>query len=137
MQFKLVTPEKTIYEGPVQEIHGRAPSGDFVILEGHVDWVSPIEIDAMTIVIDAENSTYFAVHGGVIEVTPTATLVLADIAEQDEDIDHARATAALERANDKLASKPDKLTHAHNKRAVARAEARIEAVTAGHTEHHR
>jgi F-type H+-transporting ATPase subunit epsilon len=63
------------------------------------------------------------VAGGFLEVLPGHVRVLADVAERAEDIDAARARAALERAQEQTGGEDPAAALA----AVERAQARIAA----------
>jgi F-type H+-transporting ATPase subunit epsilon len=66
---------------------------------------------------------YLAVAGGFLEVLPGHVLVLADVAERAEDIDTARARAALQRAEGLIGGYDPAVALA----AMERAQARIAA----------
>jgi F-type H+-transporting ATPase subunit epsilon len=145
-----MTPERTLFEGEVESVSGRAPHGDFQIREGHAHWVSPLVIDVLTVELaegqapsegqpaakgvgEGESRT-FAVHGGLAEVGPESVLVLADLAEAADDIDAGRAERALARAKENLAGAGAR--HAvvdaeRARRAMDRAAARLEASALG------
>ncbi|MHC4248038.1 MAG: F0F1 ATP synthase subunit epsilon [Planctomycetota bacterium] len=154
MKLRLITPERTLFEGDVESVEGRAPGGDFEILEGHGAWLSPLAICTLTARVsggpdsaaslsaaaqagDVGSATgggvrkVFAVHGGLIEVLADSILVLGDIAEAAEDIDRARAERALSLAKEKIAVGVKEGGEAYElaRRAMARAEARLEALT--------
>jgi F-type H+-transporting ATPase subunit epsilon len=146
VKLRLITPERTLFEGDVESVEGRAPGGDFEVLEGHGAWLSPLAICTLTARVsggpDSSASDVgaapgeggrkvFAVHGGLIEVLDDSILVLGDIAEAAEDIDRARAERALSRAKEKIAVGVKEGGEAYElaRRAMARAEARLEALT--------
>ncbi len=145
-----MTPERTLFEGEVGSVSGRAPDGDFEIREGHAPWVSPLVIDVITIElaegqapsegrpapkgVGEGKSKTFAVHGGLTEVGPESVLVLADLAEAAGDIDPGRAERALERAKEHLAgsgARDADIDAERARRAMDRAAARLEASTLG------
>ncbi len=157
MRLKLITPERTLFEGEVASVAGCAPEGDFEILENHGAWVSPLGICAFTARMSelresgpdvparmselresgpdvparaGEEELVFAVHGGLIEVQGDSVLVLGDIAEAAEEIDRARAESALRRAKAEVAvAAPGDEDYELARRAMARAEARLAALT--------
>ena len=67
----------------------------------------------------------FAVCGGFLEMKDNKCTVLATIAEADADIDTARATAAKERAEQRLASKSEDIDTVRAENALKRAIARL------------
>ena len=123
-----MTPERTLFRGEVTSVSGRAPKGDFEILDGHACWVSPLDIDVLTVRSPEGEPGFFAVHGGLIEAGPESVLVLADLAEPAVEVDTDRAGRALERAKEHLAQARSKDVDAERaRRAMDRAEARLEA----------
>jgi F-type H+-transporting ATPase subunit epsilon len=61
-----------------------------------------------------------AVHLGFVEVGPDRVTILSDVAELEEDIDVARARAALARAQESSRGETDAATEAALRRAQAR-----------------
>jgi len=134
VKLTLITPDRELFTGDVESVASTAPSGDFEVLDGHGAWVSPLAICTLTARVDADTQKVFAVHGGLIEVQGDTILVLGDIAEAAEEIDRDRAERALGRAKEKVAAGAEKggTEHDQARDAMSRAEARLEALTAGH-----
>ncbi len=131
MKLKLITPERELFEGEVASVAGRAPAGNFEIFENHGAWVSPLGICTLS-ARAGEEERVFAVHGGLIEVQGDSVLVLGDIAEAAGEIDRERAERALKRAREEVAAGTragEEGEYELARRAMARAEARLEALT--------
>jgi F-type H+-transporting ATPase subunit epsilon len=75
------------------------------ILRGHAPLLSTLEIGEV-ILHKGNDVRYIAIGGGVVEVRPDKVTVLAESAEQADEIDEARAAAARERARQLLAENP-------------------------------
>ena len=133
MKLKLITPDRELFSGDVESVAGTGPEGDFEVLEGHGAWVSPLAICTLTARAGEESRKVFAVHGGLIEVQGDSVLVLGDIAEAAEEIDRDRAERALKRARERVEGGPRAGEDEYElaRRAMARAEARLEAFTVG------
>jgi F-type H+-transporting ATPase subunit epsilon len=132
VRLRLITPEKTLFEGEATSVSGRSPGGEFEVRPGHGAWVSPLEIGVLAARPSAgARPAYFAVHGGLIEVGSDRVLVLADVAESEEEIDPDRARRARERAAGRLASPPPDGTvdPFRAQLALARASARLHVAT--------
>jgi F-type H+-transporting ATPase subunit epsilon len=74
---------------------------------------------------------YFTVSGGVVEVQPDQVTVLADAAENVNEIDETRANAARQRAQELLVKgglPPDDDTYLSLQAALRRSDLRLEAV---------
>jgi F-type H+-transporting ATPase subunit epsilon len=137
MKLRLITPDRELFAGDVESVAGCAPDGNFEVLEGHGPWLSPLAICTLTATETAgpeaaeASHKVFAVHGGLIEVQGDTVLVLGDIAEAAHEIDRARAERALSRAKEKVAGGAKEGGEAYElaRHAMARAEARLEALT--------
>jgi len=125
-QLEVATPERLIVEERVTEAQVPARNGYLGVLPGHAPLVAELQSGVLSYV--AEGTTrYLAIHRGFVEVLPDHVRVLADIGERAEEIDVARAQAALERAQKALED-----THVNADPAAAlaemqRAQARLEA----------
>ncbi len=113
----LVSVEREVWSGRAREVVARTTEGDIGILPGHAPLLGQLADGGTVRVLLAEGGELVAaVHGGFLSVTDEGVTVLAEVAELAEDIDAARARAALERA-----SSEDDLA------AVKRAEGRLRA----------
>lgn len=93
--FALRTPERTLFEGEVDEVSLRAAGGDIAFLTGHVPFIGAVRVSECRIAPTGSPTVLAAVHGGLVEVDPErAVVLLAPIAELAEEIDVARARAA-------------------------------------------
>lgn len=101
IKVNVVTPDGPVYEKNVEMVSSKAKSGELGILPGHIPMVAPLEIAALR--LKTEGKTEFvAVNGGFLEVRPDQVTVLAQSAENAEDIDVERALRAKERAEQRL-----------------------------------
>jgi F-type H+-transporting ATPase subunit epsilon len=125
-QLEVATPERLIVEERVTEAQVPARDGYLGVLAGHAPLVAELQSGVLSYVTEG-STRYLAIHGGFVEVLPDRVRVLADIGERAEEIDIARAQAALERAQ-KTAEDP----HVNVDPAAAlaemqRAQARLDA----------
>lgn len=102
IKVHIVTPDGTVFEGDRDMVSVRAQSGELGILPGHIPLVAPLSIDAVRLKKGTETELV-AVSGGFIEVRPDKVTILAEAAELPSDIDVDRATAAMKRAEERLA----------------------------------
>jgi F-type H+-transporting ATPase subunit epsilon len=99
MHVELVSVERSIWSGEATAVYARTAEGELGVLPGHIPllgalapgWV--VRIDRVE-----EPALRVAVHGGFLSVRKDGVSVLAELAEIADDIDVARARAALERA---------------------------------------
>ncbi len=102
MKFQLVTLTGTKVDQDVYEVILPTAAGEIAVFPGHEPLVGiamPGAIAVRYAKSDADNKLeYFAVSGGVIEVTPENIKVLVDEADSGDDIVESETKAALERA---------------------------------------
>ena len=130
IHFKLVTPEKIVFEDDVEAVYAKGVKGSFGILPNHIPFMSTLSIDIAKIVKNGEE-IIFSVMGGAFQFKNNEAVILTEAAEIGSDIDTARAQLAKERAEAALGkaetSKDVKLAN----NALARAMARLKAASKG------
>jgi F-type H+-transporting ATPase subunit epsilon len=88
LHFELVSPEKLVFSGEVQQVDVPGAEGDFGVLEGHAPFVTTLRPGILT-VHAAGGVQRIVVLGGFAEVSSEGLTVLADVAEAAEDFDRA------------------------------------------------
>ncbi len=132
-QFTLnvITPDKQVFSEKVQSVVLPGVVGEFGVLSGHAPFFSVLKIGAVKVLSEAGGTAeYLAISGGYAEVRSDEVTVLAPSAERAEDIDVARAQAALERAEERIAAQAADVDLARAQTALARALNRL--AVAGH-----
>lgn len=122
----IVTPEGRVYQGPIYMLTARTGGGEIGILPGHSPLVATV-LPCVVKVQTADETFYFAVSGGFLEVLPDRVSLLADTAEQGAEVDRERARAALQRAEERLAQNPADADAERLEKAVERARIRLQA----------
>ena len=85
--FDLVSPEKLLFSGEVDQVDIPGTEGDFGVLAGHAPTVSALRPGIMTVYVN-NNALRMVVLGGFAEVSADGKLtVLADLADAVEDFD--------------------------------------------------
>ena len=85
--FDLVSPEKLLFSGEVDQVDVPGTEGDFGVLAGHAPLVSALRPGIMTVMVKGERQR-MVVLGGFAEVSADGKLtVLADLADSVEDFD--------------------------------------------------
>ncbi|MFY9782524.1 MAG: hypothetical protein WAK12_03195 [Acidimicrobiales bacterium] len=137
LTVEIVTPEAPLYSGPATALMARSSEGDFTILAQHTATAGNV-VSSIVRVDTGEGQFAFAVHSGFFQVgrgrgeDETLASVLAGVAERTTEIDVARAQAAKDAAEAKLAalSKGDETDNEERLIAYAqieRAELRLRA----------
>jgi F-type H+-transporting ATPase subunit epsilon len=120
LHVELVSVEREIWSGEATQVNARTTEGEIGILAGHATLLGQLaEGFTVTIRQSGGEDITVAVHGGFLSVTEEGVTILAERAELSEEIDQARAQAALEKAR----SEDDEA-------AALRAESRLRAVGA-------
>jgi F-type H+-transporting ATPase subunit epsilon len=88
LHFELVSPEKLVFSGEVQQVDLPGAEGDFGVLENHAPVVSTLRPGILT-VHTAGGAQRMVVLGGFAEVSASGLTVLADVAETVTDMDRA------------------------------------------------
>lgn len=100
--IKIITPEKTFYQGQTEQIIVRTSSGNVGILAGHSPYVANILSSAFKIKVDGEFRTA-AISGGMLKVSEDGSVtVVTDAVEWADEIDVARAERAKAYAEKKI-----------------------------------
>lgn len=123
--LEIVTPEKVLFQGEVEEILVPGSEGELGILPDHIPLISTLKPGELKIKKEG-NWDYFAVLGGFVEVRPgSKVFVLASACEHAEDIDEARALQAKERAESLLKERKDEVKFTEASAALERAITRL------------
>jgi F-type H+-transporting ATPase subunit epsilon len=102
LHFELVSPERLVFSGEVDQVDVPGAEGDFGVLVGHAPLVTTIRPGILT-VFTGGNAQKIVVLGGFAEVSAEGLTVLADLAEAVEDIDRAIVTKQIEETQKRIA----------------------------------
>jgi len=102
LTLEIVTPERVVFNGVVEEVTIPGTEGEFGVLRGHASLLSSVDVGELAFVRD-HKKTRFAVNTGYVEVTASKVTVLVETAERADEIDVERARRARERAEGKMA----------------------------------
>lgn len=130
MSFKLniVKPDGVFYEGEADMLEFNTTEGEIGVLPGHIPMTVILKPGIMTIYEVGDGEKKAAIHAGFAEILQDKVTVLAEIAEWPEEIDAARAEAALERAQERIQEKAPGTDMVRAEAALLRAMARINLV---------
>ena len=103
IRCEIVSQDRTVFQDDVDIVVLPGASGEMGILPHHPPVLTTLKFGVIKVRRQGREDL-FAVAGGVAEVQPTIVTVLADAAENIEDIDIVRAKAAKKRAEDALAN---------------------------------
>lgn len=128
IRCEIVSQDRIVYQGEAQMVNLPGADGEMGILPNHSPLLTLLQFG----VIDVKTSTgdlHFTVSGGVVEVQPDQVTILADAAENVEEIDIARAEAAKARAESLMKTTPqmDADRYESLKAALQKSNMRIDA----------
>ena len=128
IHFKLITPEKIVFEDDVEAVYAQGDRGSFGILPNHIPFMSSLAVDVAKVIKNGEEKT-FSIIGGALQFKNNEAIILTEAAECGSDIDTARAQLAKERAEAKLSTAETQRDIKLANAALARAMARLKAAS--------
>jgi len=129
IRCEIVSQDRMVFEGDADIVIIPGTAGEMGILPNHAPLLSTLKYGILKVRYQGKEEI-FTVAGGVVEVQPNLVTVLADSAENVEEIDVARAEAAKRRAEEilKQGPPPDTDTYLKMEAALKRSNLRLEAV---------
>jgi len=97
LKCDIVTQERTVYSEEVEYVSLPGSEGVMGILPNHSSMLTALSFGEVMVRKDGDEE-YFAIGGGFAEIRPDQVIILANSAEQAEEIDLERARAAREQA---------------------------------------
>jgi F-type H+-transporting ATPase subunit epsilon len=108
VHVELVSVERLLWSGEAQMVIARTTEGELGVLPRHAPLLGQLaDGGVVRVQEDGGSEVTFAVHGGFLSVTEDGVSILAELAERAEEIDVARAQAALDRARSAGDEDPD------------------------------
>lgn len=126
-RLEIVTPQKKVFSEEVKFLVAPGTDGELGILPEHAPLITSLNIGVLRIQQEGKNIKV-VVTGGFMEVRNSKVTVLANSAERSEDIDVARAEAAKQRAEQRLAAKSPEIDVLRAELALKRALTRLKAM---------
>lgn len=117
-RFMIVTPDRVLFDGEVQEVIARTTEGDVGILAGHIRYAAILKTGILTVKLENGELRKAAVAGGVIKVSDEKTTVMTTAAEWAEEIDPDWAERSRQDALAKIEAaqnEPDRMERANLK----------------------
>ena len=102
LHFELVSPEKLVFSGEVEQVDVPGAEGDFGVLACHAPMVTTLRPGVMTVKA-AGGEQKIVVLGGFAEVSAKGLTVLADTADSLADFDRAVLDAQIGEMEQRIA----------------------------------
>lgn len=126
IKFKIVTPEKTVFESEINQATLPVADGEVTILPNHQSYIGALKPGEIMIKSGDKEET-MSVSGGFVEFNSNVLTVLADTAERAEEIDLKRAEVAKKKAEEAMKERVqmDETEYARVAASIERATARL------------
>jgi F-type H+-transporting ATPase subunit epsilon len=102
LTLEVVTPDRSVVTERVDEVEIPGADGYFGVLPGHTPLLAMLQVGELWYRKGSEKA-YLSIAFGFAEVLPDRVTILAQLAERAEEIDVARAEAAKQRAEERIA----------------------------------
>jgi len=133
IHFQLVALTGTKFDGDAYEITLPTLEGEIGVLQDHMPLVSVATNGVIAVRRESKdndaNRDFFAISGGVIEVSDNTLRVLVDEADHADNINEAEAEAAMERAQQLKAEAKDEVSLEHAQQLVDRHAVRLQVAS--------
>jgi len=136
INFKIVTPERTVLEKEVEQITLPVADGEVTIMPDHCSYIAGLKAGEIMFKVGGKEKL-LVVSGGFIEFNDNVLVVLADTAEAAVEIDVKRAQQARDRAQEisKQKISMNELEYAKVAAAIEKETARIRVAKKHHSRH--
>jgi F-type H+-transporting ATPase subunit epsilon len=113
--FDLVSPEKLLFSGEVNQVDLPGSEGDFGVLAGHAPLITTLR-PGILVIFGESGELPMVVNGGFAEVGPAGLTVLADMAVPRDEFDLASLAGTIKDTEEDIADakedrQRDKLGH--------------------------
>lgn len=127
-RVEIVSAEEEMFSGLAQKLFVTGIMGEMEILAGHASLLTSLLPGPVWVLDEKDQEIAFVILGGILEVQPRVTIILADAAMRASDIDEAAALASKKNAEDLLHRYgPGQIDYSkvHHELALAMAQLRI------------
>lgn len=128
IRCEIVSQDRMVYQGYADMVLLPGSEGVMGILPRHAPALTALKFGVVTVRAQGQEE-HFTIAGGIAEIQPTIITILADAAENVEEIDVSRAESARKRAEELLAEGVPMDTEAYLaiEAALRRSNLRLEA----------
>jgi F-type H+-transporting ATPase subunit epsilon len=125
IELQIVTPDRLILREQVDEVEIPGSEGYFGVLPGHTPLLASLAVGELWYRKGTEK-TYLSIAFGFAEVLPDRVTILARLAERADEIDPARAEAARQRAEERLAQQQSTVDYERARVALLKSMTRLQ-----------
>ncbi len=129
-QLEIVSAENSIFSGAVASLVASGELGELGVSPGHAPLLTSLKPGTIKVTDREGNEEHFYVSGGMLEIQPHITTVLADTAARADDVDEAAAIAAKEAAEAAMADQNSEIEYSAAAAELAEAVAQLRTLQA-------
>jgi len=128
LQLQIVSADRSLVKEQVDEVQVPGADGYLGILPGHTPLLATLQVGTLWY-RQGHEKHYLAIAFGFVEVQPDRVTILAQIAEKADEIDLARAEAAKQRAEARLAAPTTNIDFERARIALLKSLIRLQVAT--------
>lgn len=128
LNIKIITPDRTFYEGEASLVEFNTTEGEIGVLKGHIPLTVVVAPGILNFTLEDGAVKTAALHSGFAEILPDSVVIMAEIIEWPEEIDIKRAEDSKERAEERIRIKAADVDMNRAQLALQRALARINVI---------
>jgi len=128
IQLQIVSADRSLVNERVDEVEIPGADGYFGVLPGHTPLLALLGAGELWY-RQGQEKRYLALAFGFAEIQPDRVTILAQVAERAEDIDVARADAARQRAEERMARPTEEMDFERARVALMKALIRLQVAS--------
>ena len=125
-ELEIITPDRIFYKGQATMVEFNTTEGEIGVYKNHIPTTVIIKPGVLT--ITSEEKKIAALHSGFATILQDKVTILAEIIEWADEIDHERANASRERAENRIREGHEETDMARAETSLLRAMARIKSI---------
>ena len=127
LTLKIITPDRTVFNGALDSVNFGTSSGLIQILKKHCDYITDV-YPSVVVIKEKGAVKKLAVSEGIFKLKNGEGVMLVKSSEYSDEIDVKRAEDALKRAKERLQEHKNDIDENRARLSLKRAEIRIKAV---------
>lgn len=124
----IVSAEKAIFSGLVEQVVANGSLGDLGVQFGHAPLLTALKPGPVRVRRQGGEEEIYYVSGGYLEVQPNVVTILADVAVRADDMDEAAAETARQQAAQVFTNQSGELDYSRAAVQLAEAAAQLRAI---------
>jgi F-type H+-transporting ATPase subunit epsilon len=124
----IVSAEKAIFSGLVEQVVANGSLGDLGVQFGHAPLLTALKPGPVRVRRQGGEEEIYYVSGGYLEVQPNVVTILADVAVRADDMDEAAAETARQQAAQVFTNNSGELDYSRAAAQLAEAAAQLRTI---------